>query len=229
MDYDRNDKKGWGGDPSRGAAMGRVTTLDAPPDYSGEVTLIEVHVDLEGYDRKGTYFGSLAAREGLYWYQNTEGTIDAVFRADGLDDARADVLKQYPNVKFRTASAEGMLEDFISAFSSESIDYGQDRRGDRCGELADKFSTADIAPEAMVTIREECAKFLATAAPLLNGRAASAGKSFYHDRCGDGTGFYDEDWGSNETVLSDLAKTFGPFELYPDGPEGEEKLYSETM
>ena len=47
-DYSKNDPKGWHGDPSRGAALGRSTIHDEPTDYAGSVTLRKVKLDSQG-------------------------------------------------------------------------------------------------------------------------------------------------------------------------------------
>ncbi len=55
MSYETNDPKGWGGDPSRGAALGRRDITPAPP--VGTVTVQEIRLDRDGYDPLGTYYG----------------------------------------------------------------------------------------------------------------------------------------------------------------------------
>ena len=55
MSYEKNDPKGWGGDPSRGAALGRRDITPAPP--FGTVEVQEIRLDRDGYDALGTYWG----------------------------------------------------------------------------------------------------------------------------------------------------------------------------
>jgi hypothetical protein len=95
--YKTNDPRGWGGDPSRGAALGRDSICDEPPAYAGKLTLRRVRLDCQGYDPNGTYFG---VGRPLYWCANDEGTIDYVFRADDRAAAKAHVLKDYPSARF---------------------------------------------------------------------------------------------------------------------------------
>lgn len=97
-DYSKNDPKGWCGDPSRGAALGRPTIRDEPPDYAGLLYLWHVRLDAGGYDKNGTYFG---AGQRLYWCSNMELTVDYMLRADDRASARELVLKDYPNAKVR--------------------------------------------------------------------------------------------------------------------------------
>jgi hypothetical protein len=56
-DYSTHDPKGWCGNPSRGAALGRPTVMDAPKDFSGRLFVSRVRLNSGGYDKNGTYFG----------------------------------------------------------------------------------------------------------------------------------------------------------------------------
>jgi hypothetical protein len=96
VSYKTNDPRGWGGDPSRGAALGRPT-LRGEPSFSGRLTLRRVRLDQGGYDPNGTYFG---AGGPLYWYASDDGEIDAMLRAHSREGAKAQVLKIYPSAKF---------------------------------------------------------------------------------------------------------------------------------
>ncbi len=100
--YSTNDPKGWCGDPSRGAALGRGT-LKGPADFNGKIYLRKVRLCQGGYDVNGTYFGIGAP---LYWYANDddseiEDAIDGMLRAGTRWEARRKVLAMYPNAKVR--------------------------------------------------------------------------------------------------------------------------------
>lgn len=97
-DYSRFDPKGWGGDPSRGAALGRPKVKEAGKDYSGRLFLRKTRINSQGYDCNGTYFG---VGEPLYWCANDEGTVDFMLRALDREDARKLVLQDYPKAKVR--------------------------------------------------------------------------------------------------------------------------------
>lgn len=99
-DYKRHDPKGWGGDPSRGAALGRALIMDAPKDYSGKIHVTRVRIDRGGYDQNGTYWGAGAP---LYWCTNDtcDDDIDFVVRAADRESARQRVLDHYPNARIR--------------------------------------------------------------------------------------------------------------------------------
>lgn len=93
--YKTNDPKGWGGDPKRGAAVGRgqfTGTYDGKP-----ITLICVPLDSGGYDKNGTYWG---IGNPLYWAASQDGNIDMTFRAIDRNDAKKHVRSKYPEAIF---------------------------------------------------------------------------------------------------------------------------------
>jgi hypothetical protein len=95
-DYKTHDPRGWCGDPSRGAALGRPTVADGEPE--GKMTLRRVRMSADGaYDSNGTYFG---CGEPLYWYADEGGNVDAVLRARSREDAKRQVREIYPTAKF---------------------------------------------------------------------------------------------------------------------------------
>lgn len=102
--YSTHDPRGWGGDPSRGAALGRATIAPRFPesqDFAGKVTLRRVYLNAGGYDRNGTYFG---CDRPLFWYAASdpdgETIIDAMLRADSRADAKAQILRKFPRARF---------------------------------------------------------------------------------------------------------------------------------
>jgi len=102
--YKDNDPKGWMGDPKRGAAHGRVSRhkRDEGGKIQGEevterLYLRKIHIDVQGYDSNGTYFGT---GNPLYWCSNEDGDIDYMLRAHHREQAKNIVLKKYPNARF---------------------------------------------------------------------------------------------------------------------------------
>ena len=89
--YDTRDPKGWCGDPSRGAAMGRPTIKGTP---EGRLVLRRVILDEGGYDRNGTYFG--VGGPMLFWCADEGGEVDYMFRARGTTSAVEAVQSLYP-------------------------------------------------------------------------------------------------------------------------------------
>jgi hypothetical protein len=101
-DYSRHDPKGWCGDPTRGAALGRPTVKDAPRDYAGKLYIRRVYLNSGGYDSNGTYFGTGAP---LFWVsandESPDVDVDFMLRAASRDAAIVKVRAEYPNAKIR--------------------------------------------------------------------------------------------------------------------------------
>jgi len=100
--YNLHDPKGWCGDPSRGAALGRPTIeREEPSTYAGKLTVRKIGLTSGGYDKNGTYFGHSAVGQSLYWCANHEGTIDFTLRAFSRNHAIAIVRRRYPKAQYR--------------------------------------------------------------------------------------------------------------------------------
>jgi hypothetical protein len=96
VSYKTHDPKGWCGDPTRGAALGRPS-IQGSRDYAGRFVLRRIRLDTGGYDSNGTYFGE---GQPLYWYASADGSIDRMLRADSRAAAKAAVLEKYPHATF---------------------------------------------------------------------------------------------------------------------------------
>jgi hypothetical protein len=123
--YDTHDPKGWCGDPSRGAALGRPAVLGEP---AGTVTVRKSPLDRQGYDRNGTYFG---AGQELFWYADEEGELDAVERAADIEDVVKVLRERFPGVEIKTGEplalpCFGGGEDPCPEKANASLDYGWD-------------------------------------------------------------------------------------------------------
>lgn len=94
-DYSINDPKGWCGDPSRGAAIGRPA-IKGEANYDGRLYVRRVRLNNGGYDRNGTYFGQGAP---LYWVSSPDSDIDFMERGHGRDHVAVRVAARYPNAK----------------------------------------------------------------------------------------------------------------------------------
>jgi hypothetical protein len=94
--YKDNDPKGWCGNPSRGAALGR-NDLRGDILYEGKLYLRRIYLDNGGYDSNGTYFGHGSP---LFWYAGDEGNIDGMIRAKNRNDAKSQINQEYPNARF---------------------------------------------------------------------------------------------------------------------------------
>lgn len=96
VSYQTNDPRGWGGDPKRGAALGRPS-VRGEASFAGRLTLRRIRLDQGGYDPNGTYFG---LGPPLYWYASDDGSIDDMLRAGTRESAKKQILAIYPNAKF---------------------------------------------------------------------------------------------------------------------------------
>jgi len=98
-DYSKNDPRGWMGDATRGAALGRPTITKAPTPARLKMTLRRVRLDSGGYDSLGTYFGIDAP---LYWCasNDSESSVDFMLRASSRAAAKALVRQRYPRARF---------------------------------------------------------------------------------------------------------------------------------
>jgi len=226
IDYKTNDPQGWGGDPSRGAALGRPTIKDANPCESIELCLKPVFLDGD-YDENGTYFGAGAP---LFWCADESGRVDFVVRAPSEREARRKVLESYPAATFRDASqaeiAEAMLPHYALAALWSSTHYTGEN-GDNDEPFDQNFSVADISEETKKTMLQDCLKFVAANATHLNvNNVAQAGHDFWLTRNGHGAGFNDrtEVWGAmTRRQLTESSQTFGTVDLYL-GDDG--KIYA---
>jgi len=95
--YARSSPGGWGGDPSRGAALGRRTEAGSA-DFGGKLALIRIKINRGGYDAQGTYFGT---GEPLFNLSDEDGDIDRTFRAHDRKAALAMARGWYPRAKVR--------------------------------------------------------------------------------------------------------------------------------
>lgn len=98
--YKYNDPRGWGGDPSRGASLGRASIQRKDNGYDGFAVLRKVRMSADkDYDLLGTYWGHM---EGLHvwWCATKDYEIDFCVRATSRKSAEDEVRKHYPNIRF---------------------------------------------------------------------------------------------------------------------------------
>lgn len=105
--YEKNDPKGWCGDPSRGAVLGRPS-YHGDYDFDGKIFLEMIPLDEGGYDRLGTYFG---IGDPLFWYHSEEGEIDAMIRAESFDDAKKKILLRYRKAQVLKEENDGQQKN----------------------------------------------------------------------------------------------------------------------
>lgn len=222
--YKTLDPKGWCGDPSRGAALGRVTRHDAPMYKPIDLTLQHIRLDDGGYDSNGTYFGT---GDPLYWYADDDGEVDAVLRAKGVADAQAKVREIYPRATFVEPTENTELDEFTTAYITCALCLSNNNSDESGGEPLDKNHTIDDLPEDTIKrMREDCAKFQKDNAAMLTEAyssrksitrkytESSAGHDFWLTRNGHGAGFWDRDLGDVGGKLTEASEAAGECDLY---------------
>lgn len=96
-DYNRHAPRGYCGDISRGAALGRPSVREESPEYAGRLYVRRIPINSGGYDRTGrTYFG---VGHRVYWIANNEGTIDYCVSAPSRGHAVEDALRRFPQAR----------------------------------------------------------------------------------------------------------------------------------
>lgn len=83
------------GDPTRGAALGRVSHY-APP-VTRQLALRRIRINSQGYDSGGAYWG---IGQPLYWCGSDCGGVDMWFRATDRNAAREHVRGVIPGARF---------------------------------------------------------------------------------------------------------------------------------
>jgi hypothetical protein len=221
--YQQNDPKGWCGDPSRGAALGR-STIDQPDEdtFTEPLTLKRVPLDRGGYDPNGTYFGT---GESLYWLASHDGNIDLMFRAVNGMAARHHAEKLYPNavlpdeiVGLDIEVGDVELDEFTQGYVACALWVGVH---DEEGETVDGYEVEDVEPETLLAMKRECADFQEANDELLeqyynHHTREYAGHDFFLTRNGHGAGFWDRGLGDVGKELSDAARVYGDYDLYVD-------------
>lgn len=226
--YKTHDPKGWCGDMSRGAALGRPSVHDGEPE--GKMTLRRVHLDPGGYDENGTYFG---AGSPLFWYADEGGNVDDVLRARDRVEARELVLVHYPDADITVVDSDDFIEQMFHGYVEAALWSTNDNSDPETGgdPLDANYEESDIAPESLATLREHCERFYRDNEPAIlladysrrseHTNAEMVGHDLWLTANGHGCGFWDgdlpEDLGQ---VLTRGAKQIGETDLYA-GDDGK--------
>jgi hypothetical protein len=216
LDYQKPDR-GWCGDPSRGAAMGRGS--DLPFDAACELRIRQVHLDGD-YDAGGTYWGGGPGTLPLFCVFDGEDRV-RYLRAADYDAARA----QFPHATWaaEVGPSEDDLRDMLDAYITAALWSSNDESDDNGGEPFDaNYDSSDLADEARAKMAEDCKAFATANAATIakcigQGKCdwARAGHDFWLNRNGHGCGFWDGDWPKVEgKILDDACDAFGECYLY---------------
>lgn len=94
---------------------------------------------------------------------------------------------------------------------------------DNAEEGLEHATVAELAPETLRCIKEDCRRFQAESAGTILFRLyesdvdyspEQAGRDFWYSRCGHGVGFFDRDLGDDGDKLQALARNAGARDLY---------------
>lgn len=160
--YKYNDPRGWGGDSSRGAAMGRMSIKDIPEDY--EAPGFTIHVEriliAEGYDPNGTYWGEAGP---LFWiYSEAEveklatwvlhkpkyaelSYIDYCERFVDLEDAVRIVHETWPNAQ--VIGSEMWCDELVEKYLDEEYER---ERSDEDFDSYENMPLAEFLEECVI-------------------------------------------------------------------------------
>ena len=221
--YKRYDPKGWCGDPTRGAALGR-NQIDEPNDETFDEPMILKRVPLNrgGYDPNGTYYGTGTP---LYWLASSDGNIDRTFRAEDDREALDHAAELYPEAKLPT-QIEGLpvevgdveLDEFAQGYVECALWLLHNDDGEPVDE---DYDVEDIDTETLLEMKRECADFQEANKEGLNSAydtpwydAAKAGHDFWLTRNHHGAGFWDRGLGEVGRKLTEAAHVYGDYDLY---------------
>ena len=115
------------------------------------------------------------------------------------------------------ADIEDMVAGYIECAVWAGLDWSDMDESDNPRHLDENYGADDVAPEALATIRDECAQFVDECSDDLAATGADMGQhghDFYLTRNGHGAGFWDRGYGDAGDRLSDAAKAWGTSELY---------------
>jgi hypothetical protein len=107
------------------------------------------------------------------------------------------------------------LETVLTAYVECALWSETDYADDSGGEPLDRnYGPEDIAPEALASMRVDCAAFIDEAGDLLvDWEDEQVGHDFWLTRNGHGAGFWAREW-PNGDALSDIAHGFGTQNIY---------------
>ena len=126
-----------------------------------------------------------------------------------------DMAEGYNRVANARLALYKRLDQFTRAYLECALWSSMDESDDSGGNpMDDNYSIEDIAPETIDHAIEECKRFQAQAAGMIESDPSRAGHDFWLTRNGHGAGFWDGDWPEDGDKLTELSKAFGETYLY---------------
>lgn len=158
--YKTNDPRGWCGDPSRGAALGRGSIKDAPADATVELFIRRISIDSGGYDVNGTYWGT---PDDLWWAADAEGDVELTCRAPDRPAAESKFRQSYPRATFRSPSlGDEQFEEFFAGYLDVVVDVvDADERENACQEDREEVDIChdSVPDETRAKLRDNAREF----------------------------------------------------------------------
>jgi hypothetical protein len=191
-----------------GASMGRRSTL-CQNTFSGTFKALEAHLDEDGYDSGGAYWGTgtplwrLTADDGEQ--------VELWLRAEGFEGLVKLVGRLYPYADLVKELGSDRLDEFVLNYLFTAL-WSSTTEGEQPMDEAG----LDLAEETLATFRKDCEKFLEKADLILPNESDSAlAHDFWLTRNGHGAGFWDGDYSKEiGEKLTALSKEFGECYLY---------------
>jgi hypothetical protein len=223
LDYQTRDR-GYMGDRSRGAGMGRLSTLPLHTTSALRVRRVPL---VDGYDPGGAYWGATIAEVGrtphdLFCVWDPDGHVRYV-RAPTVQSVR----DQFPRASWPTdeGPSPGDVQDMFDAYVACALWSTNDDSG---RPLDDTYGPADVHPDTLEAMRADVERFArehgATIAACIGQQLhehrrecdwALAGHHLWLTRNGHGVGFDDGDWPEAAgPALAEAARKLGDVELY---------------
>lgn len=194
--YKDNDPRGWGGDPCRGAALGRPAITQSA-EAAPKLYISRQRLDKGGYDRLSTYWGT---PDDLYWVHDAEGEVDFCVRGDSRYEAQQAALKVQPKATFIRPAAAPYVRDvlaqhaarafFVDAWASIMEEFGGGiPAGSELYEIAPPTPRSVLKEYGYKFIDEVCTKNGCTPGELWVAAREKEGEKHYRGATLDDLGF----------------------------------------
>ena len=201
-----------------GAPMGRRE--DDVAAFEDPVYLQKVPMVDGDYDEGGAYWGS--GSTPLYCAWDRKGHQVFIRAKDSFEAKKK--LPTHWQYACKVAKTKNDLytEEMLQQYMETALWSTNDENDERDGEPLDRnYTTNDIAKETKTKMLADCQKFYTENRQFLEDPehgwpADQAGHEFWLNRTGSGSGFWDSQYGDDESreALNKSSKRFGEINLY---------------